>query len=316
MEGIPGIQNFDYSRFYGAGLDLSNMSEEQIAQLMQEQKMKWVKSSAMSPQAQPGAAAGTGAADTTGAADAAGGAGAAGAAAGGGEPIINKNGTKMNAEEVATISDIFKKAGKSGMKADELAEKLKERGIEATATKVDGKMALKFANGDTFVDTSANGVLDTDDKEWVEAVKTLKSKYGDNAPQLKGGQAQGNAVNAVNNTENTQAVNNNANPQAVNAAGNTAQLANNAVNTPQLLNPTGEGKNQDTQQLKTVLADLDKTLAEKGYNGTTCEELCDNGQLESVLAQYGVKMPTELEQNGAGNYVNNLFRNALMIAGC
>jgi len=309
MEGIPGIQNFDYSRFYGAGMDLSNMSEEQIAQLMQEQKMKWIKSSALAPQAQPGAqAAGKdGAVDgTTGASPGAG----QNANAAAGEPIINKNGTKMNAQEVATISDIFKKAGKSGMKAEELAEKLKERGIEATATKINGKMALKFANGDTFVDTSANGVLDTDDKEWTEALKTLKSKYGDNPPQLQGGQGNNavNTVNEVNNTENGQAINNN-------AAADTPQQANPAAVSPQLLNPTGEGKNQDAQQLKTVLSDLDRTLAEKGYQGIKSEELCENGQLESVLAQYGVQMPAELEQYGAGSYVNNLFRNALMIAG-
>jgi hypothetical protein len=333
MEGIPGIQNFDYSRFYGSGMDLSSLaasgidlsslSEEEVAKLLQEQKMKWVKSSAMSPQGQqqPGAAAGaadgTGAADGAANADAAGAQGAAGQAAGAGEAIINKNGTKMNAQEVATISDIFKKAGKSGMKADELAAKLKERGIEATATKVNGKMALKFANGDTFVDTSANGVLDTDDKEWTEALKTLKSKYGDNPPLLQGGQGGNNAVTPVNNTDNGQAVNNNANAnanvQAVNAAGNTPQAANTALNT-QLPNPTGETKGQDASQLKTVLSDLDSSLSAKGYKGSTAQELLESGELENVLSKYGIQVPTELEQNGAGNYVNNLFRNALLIS--
>jgi|GEM_PF-2181760 len=339
MEGIPGFQNFDYQRFYGAGQDLSNLDEEEAAKL-QEQKMKWIMSSAEVPQGQQpgavkgapgatpkaaggggaagdaGAAGAAGAADTTGGANAAGGAGAAGAAAGGGEPIINKNGTRMNAEEVSTISDIFKKAGKSGMKAEELAAKLKERGIEATATKINGKMALKFANGDTFVDTSANGVLDTDDKEWTEAVKALKGKYGDNAPQLKGGAPiagadQGNAANAVNN---------NGAAQAVNAAGNTPQAANNLMS-PQLPNPAYQGPrgiggdNQDPQQLKNVLSELDNTLGEKGYKGCKCEELLKSGELELTLAKYGVAMPAVPQQNnGTGDYVNNLFRNALMLS--
>ncbi|MDQ7823904.1 MAG: hypothetical protein RDV48_13980 [Candidatus Eremiobacteraeota bacterium] len=327
MEGIPGIPNFDFSRI------------EELSADLQEQKMKWENSLAQKPQAQepqaeepqdkavkPKAAqpqqgakageakgAGRGVDGMTGASPAAG-------AAGGGEPIINKNGTRMNAQEVATIADIFKKAGKSGMKPEELANKLRERGIEAEVTKINGHPAIKFANGDAFVDTSANGVLDTDDKEWVEALNILKGKYGANAPQLQGGSPLSPLANAGGLGGLTgvggdgQAVTPNNAADIVNAFEQNTQLQRGEAGGPQLPNPTGEGKGQDSGQLKSVMAELDGSLGEKGYKGSTAEELLQKGELESVLGKYGIQMPDELERKSAGDFVNNLFRDALLIA--
>jgi hypothetical protein len=295
---------------------------------MREQKMKWIKSQADVGQGQPGVAKPAAAAGEAGAGADAGAAGAgadtgalgagaagAGAAAGGGQPIINKNGTRMNAQEVATIADIFKTAGKDGMKAEELAEKLKERGIDATATKINGKMALKFANGDTFIDTSANGVLDSDDHEWKEALATLKGQYGDQLPA-----PQGNKVNAIQNmaagTQAADATGGLGSNQGANAAGALPKLGSLQLPNPAYTGPRALGDpNQDPAQLKNVFADLDRTLGKNGYKGLTSQELYDRGQLEQVLSQYGVTMPQVPQQNdGTNEFVDSIFRYALQIS--
>jgi len=315
MEGIPGIQNL-----YGAGQGYP--SDEEL-ELMREQKMKWIKAAAdvgdggQPGAAKPAAAAGEAAAGADAGAAGAGmdtgalgaGAAGAGAAAGGGQPIINKNGTRMNAQEVAAIADIFKKAGKDGMKAEELAEKLKERGIDATATKINGKMALKFANGDTFIDTSANGVLDSDDKEWKEALAALKGQYGGQLPA-----PEAHTVNAI---QNVAAGNQGVEGLGANNAGALPKLGNLQLPNPAYTGPRALGDpNLDPAQLKDVFAGLDATLGQKGYRGAATKELYDRGELEQVLSKYGVALPQVPQLNdGSNEFVDTLFRYALQISG-
>ena len=300
MEGIPGIQNIQYQEQYQqllqaiqAYYDSGSGDEEQLAEL-EKQKQQYLKATGPVDQFKPAgvkAAAGEGQ-------DAAALGGAN--ANGGGEALINKNGTKMNAAEVGAIQDIYKKAGKSGMKPDELVNALKEKGIEAYATEVNGKKAIKFANGDTFVDTSGNGVLDTDDKEWVEATKLLKEKYGDNIPQMQGNQ-NANQVNALNGGD------------AAKAAGNDAPLLQKIAN-PAAGNAAIQGIGGNAQNLKATMEDLDKQLKDKGYEGDAAQDLFDKGELEQVLEQFGITMPTIGQNDSTANFVNSIFQNALKIA--
>jgi hypothetical protein len=294
MEGIPGIQNINYQAIYGAGQD-----EEEIEK-MKQARDKWIK--AQAGQVEPGVAAPQ--ADGAGALDQAGAAGAQGqAGAATGEIAVDKNGTKLHTDTAITIKSIFDKAGKSGLKADELAAKLKEQGIDAYPTEVNGKMALKFANGDTFVDTSGNGILDSDDQEWKDALKAIEGKTGG----LQGGGANQGALGA--DGQNVQAINENG----------LAKLK--AAGVPNLPDPTFNGPRglggaqQNPQQLQGILEDLDTQLGQKGYQGPAAQELLDKGDLEQVLGQYGIALP-ELQGNDGtgGDFVNRLFGQALQIA--
>jgi len=60
-----------------------------------------------------------------------------------------------------------------------LQQQLKDQyGIESTVTNVNGQQALKFANGDTFIDTNGNGIMDGMDYNFGGAVDAIKAKYG------------------------------------------------------------------------------------------------------------------------------------------
>jgi len=91
-----------------------------------------------------------------------------------------------NSPEVMLAIQALLKEGKSE-KFEDLAKGLKEEfGIEAEVGDVkvkdkDGKevsaKAIKFGNGDYFVDGNGNGQLEAADYKFGDAVKALKEKY-------------------------------------------------------------------------------------------------------------------------------------------
>ncbi|MBN2358495.1 MAG: hypothetical protein JXR83_03520 [Deltaproteobacteria bacterium] len=88
-------------------------------------------------------------------------------------------------EVVLALNSLLK--GKSSIKMEEVQKQLKEQfGIESELTKIDGRKALKFANGDYIVDANGNGALDSRDYKFKEAVSSIKEKYGLSDEQVKG----------------------------------------------------------------------------------------------------------------------------------
>jgi len=87
-------------------------------------------------------------------------------------------------EVVLALNSILKNKGL--MKMEEVQKQLKEKyGIEAEVTKIDGRKALKFANGDYIVDANGNGGLDRKDYHFKEAVSSIQQKYGMTEDQVK-----------------------------------------------------------------------------------------------------------------------------------
>jgi hypothetical protein len=94
-------------------------------------------------------------------------------------------------EVVLALNSLLSKKG--NIKMEELQKELKEKfGIESETTTINGRKALKFANGDHIVDANGNGGLDTGDYNFKGAVKAIKEKYGLSDEQVKsfGEQAQ------------------------------------------------------------------------------------------------------------------------------
>jgi hypothetical protein len=80
-------------------------------------------------------------------------------------------------EVVLALNNILK--SKSTITMDDLQKELKEKyGIESNVEEIDGRKALKFANGDHIVDANGNGSLDAGDYKFGEAIKSIKDKYG------------------------------------------------------------------------------------------------------------------------------------------
>ncbi len=61
----------------------------------------------------------------------------------------------------------------------------KEFGIEAEITKINGRKALRFANGDYIVDSNGNNTLDMGDYNFKGAIKELSKRYGVDINKLK-----------------------------------------------------------------------------------------------------------------------------------
>jgi len=92
-------------------------------------------------------------------------------------------------EVVLAINSLLSK-GKN-IKMDKLQQQLKDKfGIESELTKINGRKALKFANGDHIVDANGNGAIDKKDYKFKGAVASIKEKYGLTDDQIKNFGAQ------------------------------------------------------------------------------------------------------------------------------
>jgi hypothetical protein len=89
------------------------------------------------------------------------------------------NSNLSNSPEVVLALNNILKNSPDSTGVEEVQKKLKdEYGIEAKIEDIDGRKALKFANGDTFVDSSGNGMLGQADYKFGGAVDAIKKKYG------------------------------------------------------------------------------------------------------------------------------------------
>ena len=88
-----------------------------------------------------------------------------------------KSNLARSPEVVIALHQILK--SKRNLSMEKIKEILKkEYGIDAEVTKVNGRKALRFANGDYIVDSNGNNVLDTGDYNFKGAIKELSKRYG------------------------------------------------------------------------------------------------------------------------------------------
>jgi Mor family transcriptional regulator len=84
-----------------------------------------------------------------------------------------------NSPEVVLALNNILKNNQDNASIEDVQKKLKdEYGIEAKIEDINGRKALKFANGDTFVDSSGNGMMGQADYKFGGAVDAIKKKYG------------------------------------------------------------------------------------------------------------------------------------------
>ncbi len=90
-----------------------------------------------------------------------------------------------DADTAIEIGDILMKRGKSDIKVDDMANELRDRGYNVEVTSVDGKKAIRFQNGDVFVDSSGDGQLGSEDVKFNESLSKIEQKHGINLTQMK-----------------------------------------------------------------------------------------------------------------------------------
>jgi len=89
------------------------------------------------------------------------------------------NSNLSNSPEVVLALNNILKDSPDSTGVEDVQKKLKDQyGIESKIEDIDGRKALKFANGDTFVDSSGNGMLGQADYKFGGAVDAIKKKYG------------------------------------------------------------------------------------------------------------------------------------------
>jgi hypothetical protein len=234
-------------------------------------------------------------------------------AGGDGTVYINKGGSKItDAKAVIAIAEICAKHNQTDIKADELQKELEAKGIESYVSTVDGKPALKFENGDVFVDSSGNNALGLEDGDFGKALQQIEQKYGLN---LDGLESQVKAIVDKRYAEKD----NKDNGDLAGLLGGLDGLNGLGINGQDGQN--GMGGAAGGQDLAKILEDIDTQLQEKGYQGPQAQELYDKEELEPTLNQYGIQMPQMPEANnpeaqaGKGHaFANDMFNAALLIS--
>jgi hypothetical protein len=236
-------------------------------------------------------------------------------AGGDGTIYINKGGSKItDAKAVIAIAEICAGHNQTDIKADELQKELAAKGIESYVSTVDGKPALKFDNGDVFVDSSGNNALGLEDGDFGKALQQIEQKYGINLDGLE------MKVKDIVDKRNAQ----NDNKDNADLAGLLGGLDGiNGLNGLDGMDGLGQdGQNpQGAGDMTAIFEDLDNQLQGQGYQGPQAQELYDQGNLEPTLYQYGIQMPEapqadnpEAQAAKGHTFANDMFNAALLIS--
>jgi hypothetical protein len=229
-------------------------------------------------------------------------------AGGDGTVYINKGGSKItDAKAVVAIAEICASHNKTDLKADELQKELAAKGIESYVTTVDGKPALKFANGDVFVDSSGNHALGLEDGDFNKALAQIEQKYGLNLDALE------MKVAAI--VEKRYAEHDNKELDPALLAGLNGLNGLDGLGQDGMGGPEGAAGAQDIGK---IFEQLDTQLQDNGYKGPMSEELYEKGDLEKTCYDHGITMPEIPDPQAKparGNAMaNDLFNAALLIS--
>lgn len=228
--------------------------------------------------------------------------------AGDGTVYIQKGGTRItDANAVVAIAEICAKANQTDIKADKMSEQLKAKGIDCYETTLNGKPAIKFGNGDVFVDSSGNNALGLEDGDFSKALKQIESKYGTDLSALT------SKVDEI--VKKRFAKGDDANGDlALQGAGMINPMGGfGAVNGYGADNPAAAGNGQD---LESIFGDLDQKLEYQGYQGPQAKDLYESDRLEDTLKNYHIDMPEIAEKGSDLSNAHDFARDVFNCAHC
>ncbi|MBI3929984.1 MAG: hypothetical protein HY319_30880 [Armatimonadetes bacterium] len=179
-----------------------------------------------------------------------------------------------DADTVVDISAILAQNQKGDIKPQVMADELKKRGYQVELTEVDGKPAIRFQNGDIFMDSSGDGQLGDDDINFDKALGQVEGKFGVNLGGLRG------TMSAL---ANGQKLKNEA--EKLGEAGLYGyMMGNQNQNAP--FAPVAQ------QDLEELLGEVDERMADAGYQGQEkARDLWRNGRLNEIMTQLGLNLP-------------------------
>ena len=96
----------------------------------------------------------------------------------------SKDSVMTDADTVVEIAGILGE-NKAKMNPDKLAKCLNERGYEVEATTVNGKKAIRFKNGDVFVDSNGDGGLHLKEMDYMNALTKVEQRFNVNLSGVK-----------------------------------------------------------------------------------------------------------------------------------
>lgn len=168
-----------------------------------------------------------------------------------------------DADTVVDIATIMKEHG-SNMKPEKMAEYLKQKGYDVEVVKMGNRSAVKFRNGDYFVDSDGDGNIGTKDQNFQNALSAVEQKFGINLSELKA-------------SKNLQ----------IHKGGGGRDAAGAGLGIPGL-----DALGAQKGDMQRVFAQLDTQMAERGYEGTEgAEDLWKARRLSPVLQQLDIPEP-------------------------
>ncbi len=176
-----------------------------------------------------------------------------------------------DADTVVELGQILANRGKADVTIDSMAQELRNRGYQVETTTVDGKKAIRFQNGDVFIDTSGDGQLGTQDVNFQKALSAVEQKHGVNLSELKG------VLNVLDQKRKLE--------QAL------KKMGAGGLGMASLLGANGPEAG-DLASIKEVLAATDKDMRWAGYDkSTSAFELWQQSALTPELSNLGLSWP-------------------------
>jgi len=216
-----------------------------------------------------------------------------------------------DADTAIDIAKIMDESKASNMSPEKMAAKLREKGYDVQVVKMGNRKAVQFKNGDFFYDSDGDGNLGTKDQNFQEALGAIEQKFGVNLHDLK--TSKYTAYHKY--SEIGKGKDATGKVTAVTDAGDGTPGVDTTLGAYNLMNQFNQGQGAGPNLTK-VFANLDTELASHGYSGQTAEELWQDGQLSSVLSQFGISEPKlpDTSMNFSMQSSLNLFGAAFGVA--
>ncbi|MDQ7822610.1 MAG: hypothetical protein RDV48_07410 [Candidatus Eremiobacteraeota bacterium] len=226
---------------------------------------------------------------------------------GGQETYISKGGSKItDADEVVAIAKICAEHNQMDIKAGDLCKDLKEQGFDCYETTIDGKPAIRFANGDVFIDSSGNNALGLEDGDFTKALDKIEQKFGLNLDTLQAKVQELTIKRYAHEGEDGG------------LECDTDLLAGGFQGIQEADGAGEAGGASQGGDLSSQFEQIDRQLGERGYKGPKAQELYERELLDDTLKQYGVNAPMrqDLAQKiqYAGAFAGQLFNAALVVS--
>jgi hypothetical protein len=213
------------------------------------------------------------------------------------EAFISKGSVRINdADEVIAVAKIYSHNKNVDVKPEVLARELNEKGIDCYNASLGANSAIRFASGDIFVDSNGNSELGHQDEGFAKAMSSIEQKFGINIDNLDARVQQ----QQLNQHEDSN-----------------GSIEGYGPMLDSLLNRGLEGQ-FGTGSVDRTFKNIDNQLQAKGFNGPQARDLHESGELEPLLAHFGIDVSPgdalDQEMSHASSFAQSIFKSALMIS--